>query len=149
MTARLNDTTLSVERIIDAPIEMVWRAWTEPDLIKEWWGPDGYSTTILKMEVRTEGVWELIMHGPDGTDFSNYTVFKEIVKHEKIVYRHESEPKFTTTALFKAIGSKTEMVWTMVFDTKEDLEGAIKNYGASEGLAQNIIKLENFLKQLK
>ena len=61
--------------------------------IKNWWGPDGFTNTITKMELVPGGEWDLVMHGPDGTDYKNKSVFKEVVRHKKIVYEHISATK--------------------------------------------------------
>lgn len=144
-TSQIKDNTINIERVFNAPIKLVWRAWTEPNYIKQWWGPDGFTTTIHKMEIKTGGEWLLTMHGPDGTDYENVSVFDEIITEQKIVYTHESEPKFTTTVLFYAEGDKTRINWTMVFDSAESLRNVVENYGADKGLDQNMNKLEVFI----
>ena len=68
------DTTnreLTIARVLNAPIELVWKVFTEPEHIKNFWGPSGYTNTISKMEVKVVGEWAFIMHGPDGTDYEN------------------------------------------------------------------------------
>src|SRR3954469_24322675 len=88
------DREISISRLFNAPIELVWEVWTKPEHIVQWWGPNGFTNTITKMEVAPGGEWDLIMHGPDGTDYKNKSVFKEVIKHKKIVYEHVSAPKF-------------------------------------------------------
>ena len=86
-----NDTSnreLSVSRLLNAPRELVWKVWTEPEHIAKWWGPNGFTNTIDKMEIRPGGIWDLIMHGPDGIDYKNKSEFVEIVAPEKISFRH-------------------------------------------------------------
>ena len=75
-------------RAFAAPRELVWKAWTDPKHIKAWWGPNGFTTTTLAVNVRPGGVWRFIMHGPDGTDYPNKIVYTEIVKPERLVYDH-------------------------------------------------------------
>jgi uncharacterized protein YndB with AHSA1/START domain len=89
---RTADREISISRLLHAPIELVWEVWTRPEHIKNWWGPNGFTNTITKMEVKLNGEWNLVMHGPDGTDYKNKSVFKEIIKHKKIVYKHISAP---------------------------------------------------------
>ena len=62
-------------RVLDAPRELVWKAWTDPKHVAEWWGPNGFTNTIHEMDVRPDGVWRFIMHGPDGVDYKNEIVF--------------------------------------------------------------------------
>jgi uncharacterized protein YndB with AHSA1/START domain len=57
--------------VFDAPRELVWNAWTDPQQVVEWWGPRGFTTTIHEMDVRPGGIWRHTMHGPDGTDYSS------------------------------------------------------------------------------
>ena len=60
---------LLITRLINAPKELVWEVWTLPRHIEHWWGPNGFTNTINKMDVRMGGEWEFIMHGPDGVDY--------------------------------------------------------------------------------
>src|SRR5437762_5468671 len=62
------DREINISRLLHAPIELVWEVWTNPEHIKNWWGPNGFTNTITKMEVEPGGEWDLVMHGPDGTD---------------------------------------------------------------------------------
>jgi uncharacterized protein YndB with AHSA1/START domain len=142
---KTSDRELIITRLLNAPIELVWEVWTNPDHIKNWWGPDGFTNTISKMEVQAGGEWDLIMHGPDGTDYKNKSIFKEIIKPKKIVYEHVSTPKFTTTVTFDEQGNKTLLTWHMLFETKEQFIQVVKTFKADKGLKQNIAKLEIYL----
>jgi uncharacterized protein YndB with AHSA1/START domain len=139
------DRELRISRVLNAPIELVWEVWTDPEHIKNWWGPNGFKNTISKMDLRPNGEWNLVMHGPDGTDYKNKSVFREIVLHKKIVYEHISGPKFVATIEFEAQGKKTLINWHMVFNTKEEFIHTVKTFKADEGLKQNIEKLEMYL----
>lgn len=139
---------LSISRTLKAPIALVWEVWTNPEHIAQWWGPDGFTNTIQQMDLREGGEWKLTMHGPDGTNYPNRSIFKEIVPHEKIVFEHFN-PHFITTVVFEPNGEETHMSWTAVFDTEEMLQTVIKAHKADEGMKQNIAKLENYISQLK
>jgi uncharacterized protein YndB with AHSA1/START domain len=139
------DRSISISRLLNAPVALVWEVWTNPEHIKNWWGPNGFTNTISKMEVTPEGVWELVMHGPDGTDYKNKSIFKEVVKHKKLVYEHASAPKFTATIEFESRGDKTHMHWQMVFENREQFIQVVKTFKADEGLKQNVEKLEIYL----
>jgi uncharacterized protein YndB with AHSA1/START domain len=144
-----NDITqreLRVERMLDAPIELVWEVWTNPEHIKNWWGPNGFTNTIHKMDMEEEGEWLLTMHGPDGKNYPNKSIFKEIVPHKRIVYQHFN-PNFIATVEFKAEGDKTFMKWQMLFDTQELYETVVKTFGADKGMRENVAKLEIYLTQ--
>ena len=92
---------LTITRVLNAPIDLVWKVWTDPDHIKSWWGPNGFTNTIFEMDVKPGGNWEFIMHGPDGTDFKNKHIYKEIIKPRKLVLHHVTAPKFLITATSK------------------------------------------------
>ncbi|WPR70356.1 SRPBCC domain-containing protein [Flavobacterium sp. NG2] len=139
---------LNINRIFKAPIELVWKAWTEPELIANWWGPNGFSTTIHNMNVEVGGEWKLTMHGPDGTNYPNRSIYKEIIPYKKIVFEHFN-PNFITTVLFESQGEETLMDWTMLFETEEMFEAVVKAHKADEGLKQNVEKLAEYLTNLK
>jgi uncharacterized glyoxalase superfamily protein PhnB/uncharacterized protein YndB with AHSA1/START domain len=139
------DREISISRLFNAPIELVWEVWTKPEHIKNWWGPNGFTNTITKMDVKPEGEWDLVMHDPDGTDYKNKSVFKEVVKHKKLVYEHVSGPKFIATIEFETRRDKTFIQWRMVFATKEEFIQTVKTFKADEGLKQNIEKLTAYL----
>jgi len=139
---------LRIERVLHAPVDLVWEVWTNPEHIKNWWGPDGFTNSIHKMDVATGGEWLLTMHGPDGKNYPNKSIFREIVKHKKIVYEHFN-PNFIATVHFESLGEKTALNWHMLFETKETFEAIVKAHKADEGMKQNVIKLENYLSQTK
>lgn len=82
------DRELHIARELNAHVELVWEVWTNPLHIAKWWGPAGFTNTIRKMDVEPDGEWLLTMHGPDGKNFPNKSIFKEIVPNEKIVFEH-------------------------------------------------------------
>src|SRR5678816_2044021 len=71
------DRELLLTRLLNAPIDLVWEVWTKPEHIAQWWGPNGFTNTITTMDVHPGGEWDLIMHGPDGIDYKNKSVFKD------------------------------------------------------------------------
>jgi len=148
MDTKNNDTAnreLSISRLLNAPRELVWKVWTEPEHIAQWWGPSGFTNTIFKMEVKPGGEWEFIMHGPDGTDYKNKHIYHEIVKEERLVLDHVSAPKFRMTATFEAKGDKTLLTLHSVFESAEQLEQVIKVFKADVGMKQNVDRLEMYL----
>jgi uncharacterized protein YndB with AHSA1/START domain len=143
------DRELRISRVLNAPIELVWEVWTDPEHLKQWWGPDGFTNTITKMEIRKDGEWSLVMHGPDGTDYKNESIFKEIIKHKKIVYDHVSGPRFLATIEFEAQGNKTRIDWHMLFETKDQFIRTVKTFKADEGLKQNISRMDQYLMEMQ
>lgn len=149
MEKNVNDTSdreIRLTRVLDAPVELVWEVWTDPQHIKNWWGPNGFTNTITKMDISVGGEWDLVMHGPDGTDYKNRSVFREVIKCKKLVYEHVSAPKFIATIEFEAQGNQTLLTWHMLFESKEQFIQVVKTFKADEGLAQNIDKLQTYLK---
>lgn len=143
------DRELRISRLLNAPIELVWEVWTNPEHIKNWWGPNGFTNTISIMELQPGGAWNLTMHGPDGTNYRNKSIFKEVIKYKKLVYDHITGPKFTATIEFEEQGDKTLLSWHMLFRNKEEFIQTVKTFKADEGMKQNVEKLEAYLsKQL-
>ena len=142
------DRELSISRVLNAPRELVWEVWTNPEHIKNWWGPEGFSNTISTMNIEPEGVWEFVMHGPDGTDYKNKHIYKEIIKPEKLVLDHVSTPKFRMTATFEAQGNKTLVTLHSVFESAEQLQEVIKVFKADVGMIQNMDRMEQYVTTL-
>lgn len=107
-------------RIIDAPRERVFRAFAEPARLARWWGPKGFTNTFEVFELRPGGTWRFVMHGPDGTDYPNESVFREVVDPERVVIEHLSEGHhFFLTITFTARDDQTLVGWRQVFDNPE------------------------------
>ncbi len=147
VTNNTADREIRLTRILNAPVELVWEVWTKPEHITNWWGPNGFTNTIIRMDVQPEGEFSLVMHGPDGKDYKNESVFKEVVKYKKLVYEHASTPTFIATIEFEAQGQKTSINWHMLFKSKEEFIHVVKTFKADEGLKQNVDKLEVYLNQ--
>jgi uncharacterized protein YndB with AHSA1/START domain len=148
MENKKNDTSnreLRLSRLLDAPVELVWEVWTDPEHLAQWWGPNGFTNTISLMDVRPGGEWDLVMHGPDGTDYTNKSVFREVVLHRKIVYEHISAPNFMATITFEAQGEQTMLTWHMLFLSAEEFIQMVKTFKADEGLKQNLEKLGRYV----
>jgi uncharacterized protein YndB with AHSA1/START domain len=144
-----HDRELILTRTVDAPIELVWEVWTDPEHLANWWGPNGFTNTIKTMDMRPGGEWDLVMHGPDGTDYKNYSIFREVIRHKKIVYEHITGPKFTATVLFEEQGEQTQISWHMPFETAEQFIQVVKTFKADQGQKENVEKLNTYLQALK
>src|ERR1700733_13572037 len=149
--AESKDRELVFTRVLDAPRELVWKAWTEPEHVSQWWGPRGFTTTIDEMEVKPGGRWRHAMHGPDGTDYPTESVFIEVVKPERIVYsmrggrKGESGHQSEVTWTFEAQGDKTKVTLRMLFASAAALEQIVKTYGFVEGATQTLDRLGEYL----
>ena len=143
-----------ITRIVNAPRERVWEAWTDPDQVSKWWGPKGFTTTIHTMDVRPGGEWIHTMHGPDGTDYPNHSVFIEVVKPERFVFSHgghrEDGPsaRFESTWIFEAIGDKTLITLRNVFPSAEERDRVVREFHAIEGGNQTLAKLDEYVQSV-
>ncbi|GET24283.1 SRPBCC domain-containing protein [Prolixibacter sp. NT017] len=148
MMEDLSQRSLSVTRMFNAPINLLWQVLTTADYIKDWWGPDGFTNTIRIMEVSEGGKWEFTMHGPDGTDYENVFIYREIVPLKKIVMDHLADPKFTISIRLFDEGEQTRMEWQNTFETVADFKLAVDTFKADEGLKQNIERLAAYINTL-
>jgi uncharacterized protein YndB with AHSA1/START domain len=135
------DREIVATRTFAAPRELVWAAWTDPAHVARWWGPRGFTSTVSRMEVRAGGTWQLVMHGPDGTDYRNEWTYVEVVAPERIVMDHVSGPIFRMTATLVEGAGGTTVTMRMTFPTPAERAQAVKAYRADEGLAENLEKL--------
>lgn len=142
------DREITATRVLDAPRALVWKVWTDPKHVAQWWGPNGFTNTIHKMEVRKGGSWEFVMHGPDGTDYQNRIIFDELVEPELIVYSHVSGPAFRATVRFAESHGKTVVTMRMVFDTAALREQVAKKFGAVEGQQQTLDRMKAYVAEV-
>jgi uncharacterized protein YndB with AHSA1/START domain len=147
----LAEREIVIERLLDAPRELVFAAWTDPQHIAQWWGPNGFTSTIHEMDVRPGGRFRLTMHGPDGTDWPNVILYEEVVKPERLVYAHGDDEKpdqFHVTITFAEEGKKTRLTMRTVFPTKEARDYVVREVGAIEGGNQTVSRLAAYLPAL-
>jgi len=135
-------------RLIDAPQEQVFRAFSQPERLARWWGPDGFSSTFDTFDLRSNGIWRFIMHGPDGTHYPNENIFREVEPPSRVVIEHMSEDHhFFLTISFEAKGSQTVVGWRQVFDSAEHREQvAVIVQQANE---QNLNRLQGEVARVK
>lgn len=123
MIAKDKPNELRLTRVYDAPVKAVWDAWTEPDQVAKWWGPRGFTITTHSKDLRPGGHWAYTMHGPDGTDWENKTIYHEVEKHARLVYDHggndDRPPLFRVTVVFTEVKGKTKMQMTMALASAE------------------------------
>ena len=137
-------------RVFDAPRELVFAAFTDPQHLAQWWGPEGFTTTTSAFDFRVGGVWRFVMHGPDGRDYENRVTYEEIDPPSRLVYRHgggdDIEPvQFKSTLTFEDLNGKTRLTWHGRFPTAAERTRVIKEYGADKGLLQTMARLAEFL----
>jgi uncharacterized protein YndB with AHSA1/START domain len=145
------DREISLTRRLDAPRELVWRAFTEPEHLIQWWGPDGFTNTFHEIDVRPGGVWRFIMHGPDGTDYDNFVRYLEVVRPERLIFDHgssEEEIMFRAHVTLEDVDGATLVTLRTLFPSRADRDRAIEEYGAIQGGNQTLGRLAEYLKTM-
>jgi uncharacterized protein YndB with AHSA1/START domain len=140
----ISERELMVKRVLNAPRELVFDAWTNSKHLSQWWGPEGFTITVQEIDVRPGGVWRYIMHGPNGVDYDNKIEYIEVESPERLVYAHgdSTEEHFRVTVTFADQGDQTELTMQMIFKSVEELEKAVKEFGAIEGAKSTMNRLE-------
>src|SRR3954449_5388912 len=146
------DREIVISRVIDAPRELVFEAFTEVRHVSRWWGPEGFTTTTRSFEFRVGGVWDFVMHGPDGTDYQEWITWREIVPPERIALLHgesRDDPNaFESVLTFEPAGEQTRVVMLTVFPTKELRDEVVEKYHAIEGGEQTLRNLATYVAEL-
>ncbi len=126
-------------RVFDAPRELVFKAYTDPNLIPKWWGPSSLTTTVDKMDVRLGGVWRFVQRDADGNEYGFHGVYHESLAPERLIYTFEFEPMpghvLLETVRFEEHDGKTKVTVTSVFQTVEDRDGMLQS-GMEEGAVE-------------
>lgn len=149
MVAKTSDRELVLSRLIDAPREKVYRAWTEADILKQWFAPKPWTTPRAELDVRPGGTSLVVMRDPDGNEYPNQGVYLEVVPNERLVFtdayttawQPSEKPFFTAVLTFADEGGKTRYVARALHWTAEDKE-AHEKMGFHEGWGQCADQLE-------
>lgn len=142
------NNAIITKRSFDVPLELLFSAWSQPQHIKNWWGPDGFTNTFYEFNFYNGGKWLFTMHGPDGKDYENETVFEAVIVNELIVLRHISKPEYRATVNFSSDGeNKSSLVWQMLFETEKAYQ-ALKDIVAEKN-EENLNRLNTELKRMK
>ncbi|WCD78298.1 SRPBCC family protein [Pseudomonas sp. TUM22785] len=109
----------ATSRLIDAPPARVFRAIASPEHLARWWGPNGFSSTFELFEFRPDGAWRFTLHGPDGTDYPNHNLFREITPDRVLIEHLSDDHHFFLTITLTLEGTGTRVGWQQVFDSAE------------------------------
>lgn len=143
------DREIAATRIFNAPRRLVWKVWTEPKHIGQWWGPIGFTTTTKHFDFRPGGQWLHTMHGPDGTDYRNDITYTLIIEPERLEYEHGPNPVLYVTVIFEEEGqAKTKLSMQALFATREERDRTVEKFDAVEGMKQTLGRLEEYLTQM-
>ena len=116
----LNNRTLTIEKTFNAPLKLVWEAWSQPEHIGQWWGPKGMETKVIVHEFKVGGHWKYVMQMPNGGEFITEGIYLEIIEHEKIVSSADFKPMTEGVELhvhFKESGTQTKFTFKVVHET--------------------------------
>jgi uncharacterized protein YndB with AHSA1/START domain len=143
------DREIVISRVIDAPRELVFEAFTQVRHLSHWWGPEGFTTTTRSFEFRVGGEWNFVMHGPDGTDYQEWICWTEIEPPEAIAMLHgesRGDPNaFESLLTFAPDGAGTRIEMRTVFPTPQLREDAVEKYHAIEGGRQTLSNLAAYV----
>ncbi|OFZ66393.1 MAG: ATPase [Bacteroidetes bacterium RIFCSPHIGHO2_02_FULL_44_7] len=145
MTSELLQTTPDSEivnsRTFKVSREHMYRAWTDPNHLKNWWGPQGFTNTFHEFDLRIGGKWSFIMHGPDKGNYANECEFILIEAPSRIAWKRHSKPLFQVLATFEELtGDETKVVFKMLFETEEECQ-KLKKYVVDKN-EENFDRLE-------
>ena len=143
------DREIVISRVIDAPRELVFEAFTEVRHLSRWWGPEGFTTTTRSFEFRVGGEWDFMMHGPNRTDYQEWISWTEIAPPDRIAMLHgefHDDPNvFESTLTFAPDGTATRIEMRTVFPTKELRDQAVEQSHAIEGGQQTLSNLAAYV----
>jgi uncharacterized protein YndB with AHSA1/START domain len=148
--------TIVATHEFEAPRALAFEVWTDPrhlahKHLAQWWGPDGFTITTSRFEMKVGGVWRFVMHGPDGRDYENRITFDEIVPPDLIRYHHgggdDVEPvQFRTTVTFEELERNlTRVTLHATFPSAAERDRVVKEYGAAEGAKQTLSRLADYV----
>ncbi|RHX89058.1 SRPBCC family protein [Leptospira stimsonii] len=142
------------KRYFDVSVDLLFEAWSSQEHLSEWWGPDGFTLTTKSLDFSNGGIWDFVMHGPDGHDYKNKIQFTEIKKPHSIIYKHLGDGEgtkdvdFESKIVFEEAGEGSNLTMEQIFPSKEELERVNRKYGAIEGGKQHMENLAKYLKKL-
>lgn len=113
------DACVIAERVLSASPRQIFAAFEQPGLLARWWGPSGFTNTFEQFEFKPGGRWVFVMHGPNGTDYHNESVFQKIEPATQIVIEHVVQPWFTLTVTLTPQGDQTRLSWVQEFESPE------------------------------
>lgn len=119
----MNNNEIISSRILNSSVEIVYQAFENPNLLKNWWGPEGFANTIHEFDLRPGGNWILTMHGPEKGNYENSSVFKTVLPNKLVSWKRKSQPLFDMEIAFEKIDeNKMQITFKMIFATAEESE---------------------------
>lgn len=141
------DCVITNERLLNYSREAIFSAWSNPEMLKKWWGPKGFTNTFEEFDFRPGGTWKFVMHGPDKGNYQNECEFLVIEKPELIYWKRRSKPMFEVLITLHEVGkAKTKLVFQMIFPSSDECN-KMKNYVVDKN-EENFDRLESELSML-
>jgi uncharacterized protein YndB with AHSA1/START domain len=122
----VSDRELFTSRTIDASPDRVFAAILDPAQLARWWGPNGFTNTFEEFQPRAGGKWRFVMHGPDGKDYPNESVFVDVTPPDRVIIRHASHPHFELTVTLEDVQGKTRIRWQQRFESAAECQRIAK-----------------------
>jgi uncharacterized protein YndB with AHSA1/START domain len=146
-----SDREIATERVFDAPRERVFAAFTDPELIPEWWGPRGTTTIVEEMDVRRGGRWRFVHRNEDGSEDAFHGTYREVTPSERIVQTFEWEGMpghvLVETATFEDLGEQTRVRTVSLFHTREERDGMLES-GMEDGMSESHARFDELMERL-
>lgn len=146
-----SDREIVATRIFDAPRDRVFKVFTDPRLVPEWWGPRKYKTDVIKAELKPGGAWRYVQRGEDGKEYTFHGEYREIVPPEKVVstFEFEGEPGHVVidTTTLEDLGGKTRFMQRSRFQTAKDRDQMLKE-DMEAGMRESYERLDELLTKL-
>jgi uncharacterized protein YndB with AHSA1/START domain len=142
------DCTIESRRTFNTDINTLYSTWSNPEYLKQWWGPKGFTNTFLEFDLTPGGRWKFIMHGPDKGNYNNECIFLKIDKPNLLIWNHISPPEFQIVASFtEPVPGQTALSFKMVFESAAACN-KLKSF-VPEKNEENFDRLEQLLKNIK
>jgi uncharacterized protein YndB with AHSA1/START domain len=111
----VEESVICTSRVLPFSPAAIYAAFSSPELLAQWWGPEGFTNVFEVFEFNAGGQWKFVMHGPDGKRYPNESVFAAIEPNSLIVIEHVCAPLFTLTVKLTAVANGTELSWAQAF----------------------------------
>ena len=153
---QVGDRELTMDREFDAPRDLVWKAWTEPEHLAHWWGPREWTTHVKVLELRPGGVWHYCMRSPKGEEAWGKAVYEDVVRPERLKYRDAfsdadgniNPPTMVVTITLTAMGERTRLNGHTLFETPED-RSKVLEMGMEQGMSESVERLVEHLATMR
>lgn len=140
----MNQREIYSSRILNSPVEKVYAVFENPEQLKLWWGPEGFTNTIHEFDLKPGGNWRLTMHGPEQGHYENAAVFTTVIPNQKVAWQRSSPPLFAMEVAFLALEThQTQISFNMIFDSVEACE-KIRKFAVPKN-EENFDRLERLL----